>query len=75
MRHEAALASWGPWRGEGFEARDLGIDAATAGLAGARVVRSRGASHTEPSRHEGELLFTFVLEARPSWSPTGDGPL
>ena len=62
VRHEVAAASWDPWREEGFEARDLGIAAATAGLAGARVVRGRGAAHTEPGEHEGELLFTFVLE-------------
>ena len=25
VRHEAAAAAWGPWRADGFEARDLGI--------------------------------------------------
>ena len=61
VRHEAATASWGSGRGEGFESRDLGIAAATKGLASAHVVRGRGASRFEPSRHDAEMLFTFVL--------------
>ena len=44
VRHVAAAAAWQPWRRPGFEARDLGISAATAGLAGARVVRPDGSS-------------------------------
>jgi quercetin dioxygenase-like cupin family protein len=62
VRHEARGASFGPWRAEAFEARDLGIGAATSGLATAHVARGRGARGTQPSRHRGELLFTFVLE-------------
>jgi quercetin dioxygenase-like cupin family protein len=73
VRHEAALASWSPWRGEGFEARDLGIDAATRGLAGAHVVRSLGASHTPATRHEAELLFTFVLAGKALLQSEGNG--
>lgn len=62
VRHEAARAPWHPWRFAGFECRDLGIAAATAGLAGARVVRPMGTDRTAESRHGGELLFLFVLE-------------
>jgi quercetin dioxygenase-like cupin family protein len=40
-----AVGSWQPWRWPGLEARDLGVAAATAGLAGARVVRAAGSSH------------------------------
>ena len=61
VRHEAALARWQPWRLEGFECRDLGIGAATRGLAGARVVHPAGTRRPQPSTHDGELLFSFVL--------------
>lgn len=62
VRHVAADAPWAPWRLAGFEARDLGIDAATAGLAGALVVRRVGPGVPAPWAHEGELLFLFVLD-------------
>lgn len=39
VRHVAAEATWSPWRMDGFEMRDTGIAAATAGLAGVRVLR------------------------------------
>lgn len=67
VRHEAARAAFAPWRVPGFEACDLGIAAATAGLAGAHVVRRhRGPSRNEASdvpldEHSAELLFSFVL--------------
>jgi len=61
VRHEADAATWGPWRSEGFEARDLGIAAATGGVATAHVVRWRGPGNPQPSSHDADLLFTFVL--------------
>jgi quercetin dioxygenase-like cupin family protein len=61
VRHEAASAAWCPWRSEGFEARDLGIAAATHGLATAAVVRGRGACAVL-HRHHAELVFTYVLD-------------
>jgi quercetin dioxygenase-like cupin family protein len=60
VRHVAASASWSPWKTAGFEARDIGIAAATGGLAGVRVVRSSGAASGTIS-HDGEFLFFFVL--------------
>jgi quercetin dioxygenase-like cupin family protein len=60
-RHEAATATWHPWLAD-FECRDLGIGAATDGLAGARVVRRVGTRETPASSHDAELLFRFVLE-------------
>ena len=68
VRHQASRAAWTPWRVPGFEARDLGIAAATGGLAGAQVVKWRGRASgrsgaDQPlSAHDAELLFTFVLE-------------
>jgi len=61
VRHEVADASWGPGRIDGFESRDLGIRAATSGLAGASVARWRGAAEPRLCHHDAELLFTFVL--------------
>jgi quercetin dioxygenase-like cupin family protein len=62
VRHIAANASWHSWRLPGFMARDIGIAAATDGLAGVRVIRADGPSHAAASAHNGELLFLFVLE-------------
>ena len=73
VRHEAARAPWVPWRAEGFDARDLGMAAATSGLAAAHVVRGRGASGTEASRHDAELLFTFVLDGAATLHCDGPG--
>ena len=67
VRHQASRADWAPWRVPGFEARDLGIAAATRGLPGAQVVRrARGRpglpGADAPLRtHDAELLFNFVL--------------
>jgi mannose-6-phosphate isomerase-like protein (cupin superfamily) len=61
VRHVAAGAALSPWHVPGFVARDLGIGAATAGLAGARVVRSDGTTATPALRHGAEFLFLFVL--------------
>jgi mannose-6-phosphate isomerase-like protein (cupin superfamily) len=66
VRHVATVAAWVPWRwlgreASGFEARDIGIAAATWGLAGARVVRADAGARTSIASHDGELLFLFVL--------------
>jgi mannose-6-phosphate isomerase-like protein (cupin superfamily) len=53
---------WQPWHRGGFEARDLGIGAATGGLAGARVVRPTGDPSTERLAHDTEFQFLFVLD-------------
>ena len=60
VRCVAQNANWSPWRIPGFEARDTGIAAATKGLAGAWVIRTEGV-HSGSIRHDGELLFFFVL--------------
>ena len=62
VRHEVAAASWSPGRIDGFESRDLGIGAATNGLAGASVARWRGDAPPRLCHHDAELLFTFVLD-------------
>jgi quercetin dioxygenase-like cupin family protein len=59
LRHRACEANWGPWRLDGFEARDTGVAAATNGLAAARVVKSNSAVAAGGSA--GDLLFLFIL--------------
>jgi len=61
LRHEAAKAPWRPWRFPGFETRDTGMSAATAGLADARAIRARGAAATPRWTHGGEFQFMFLL--------------
>jgi mannose-6-phosphate isomerase-like protein (cupin superfamily) len=64
VRHIAKDARWSKWptlKSDGFESRDLGIDDATDGLAGVRVVRATNAARTETASHKGEFFFLFVL--------------
>ena len=63
VRHIAASARW--HAAGAFEARDIGFNAATAGLASARVVRVRGGAAPPPriaARHDAEFDFMFVLK-------------
>lgn len=64
VRHIAASAAWSPWRLDGFEARDIGIAAATDGLAGVKVVRALPSTGSAAMSvvHGGEFLFFFVLQ-------------
>lgn len=73
VRHEAAGAAWQPWRLAGFECRDTGIGTATAGLAGARVVRPRGARPRQACAHDAELVFLFVLRGSLALEHEGGG--
>ncbi|HEX8790439.1 MAG TPA: cupin domain-containing protein [Polyangiaceae bacterium] len=61
VRHEAAAATWAPWRVDGVEARDLGIAAATKRVAGAWVLRASGDRTARASSHPAEMLFGYVL--------------
>jgi mannose-6-phosphate isomerase-like protein (cupin superfamily) len=60
VRHSAATAPRAPWRADGLIARDLGIGAATRGVAAAVVVEARTAAAAS-LRHDGELCFGFLL--------------
>lgn len=67
VRHIAADAQWQPWDRPGFDCRDTGIGSATAGLAGARVVRPNGMPvPAAPSVHSCELQQWFVLDGSAS---------
>ncbi|MCI0390684.1 MAG: cupin [Acidobacteria bacterium] len=60
--HRARGARWGPWRLDGFEARDTGIAAATNGLASSRVVKANSTITAMANGHACELLFLFFLQ-------------
>ena len=62
VRHQAKSAPWKPMRFDGLEARDIGIAAATNGLAGVRVLRTTTAINFMQPAHIGEFLFWFVLQ-------------
>jgi quercetin dioxygenase-like cupin family protein len=64
VRHVAATATRLPWRCAGWDCRDTGIAAATAGLAGVRVARPHGAVETPRASHGGELSFSVVLSGQ-----------
>lgn len=75
IRHDASVATWHPWRVEGFEHRDIGIGAATDGLAGARVVRpvAGAAASSGLAVHDAEFVFLFVLRGSVAFEHRGDG--
>ena len=75
VRHEADKADWYPWRFEGFDYRDLGIEAATHGLARVRVAKSADATDPggQQAVHDGEFLFLFVLSGQGSLTVEGQG--
>jgi len=60
--HILNKAKWEPWRIEGFEYRDTGINEATRGVAGvhiARIVNADAAPQLQS--HDTDILFTFVM--------------
>jgi shikimate kinase/quercetin dioxygenase-like cupin family protein len=71
--HQAATATWQPWRADGFETCETAIATATTGLARVRTVRPVGSNTTTAvlAPHDDELLFWFVL--RGSVAVTIDG--
>ncbi|KAI9010538.1 RmlC-like cupin domain-containing protein [Hyaloraphidium curvatum] len=74
VRHVADGAAWAPWRAPGFEARDLGIGAATDGLAGARVVRPTAGAASAPLVAAGELCLHVVLDGTVTLERDGQKP-
>ena len=61
--HVAKVAAWQPWRLAGFNFRETGINRATNGLASVHVaVFTDAGAKPQKSRHDADILFTFVLE-------------
>lgn len=61
--HKLKEAIWKPWRIDGFEYRDTGINNATKGIASvqvARVIRTNAKS--QQISHDTDILFTFVMQ-------------
>lgn len=72
-RSEVAKAVWRPWRLRGFEARETGIGAATAGVASVQVARAAGPAEGEVTSHTSDILFTFVLSGEVTLRGEGQG--
>ena len=64
LRHRASSAVWSPSSSPGFESRDFGMQAATGGLASARVLRATGAGDGSWLQHQGEFKFLYVLNGK-----------
>jgi len=60
LHHVAAGASWTPWHG--WEAQATAMRDASGGLVDVRTLRPGAAPVIEVPRHDGELVFGFVLE-------------
>jgi len=71
----AADTPWTPHGDIGFEARETGMAAATAGLADARTLRAAAASGFTAPPHAGEFLFGFVLDGGVTLDCRGAHPL
>ena len=70
VRHQVKDATWAPWRIDGFEFRETGICDGTQGVASVQVARANGGT-PKPTRHDSDILFTFILEG--SMTLTGEG--
>jgi quercetin dioxygenase-like cupin family protein len=63
VHHKAETASWRPFRVPGYESRDTTIAEHTGNVAGVHVIR-RGEGEAVWTRHDSDILFTFVMEGR-----------
>jgi quercetin dioxygenase-like cupin family protein len=72
VHNEGAKAAWGPFRIPGFAARDTTINAGTKGVASVMVARPDG---TAPwTRHQGDILFTYVMAGEMTLEGEGKDP-
>lgn len=71
VHHTVSSAQWQPWGVPGFEYRDMGIAAATHGLATVHVVRATGDALPQRISHDAQFCFTFVLQGTFEGSFTG----
>lgn len=60
LRHVASDTPWTAF--QSGEAQEIALRPATCGVAEARTIRPAGSSGMEFPRHDGELMFGFVLE-------------
>ena len=72
--HQLKNAIWKPWRIDGFEARDTGVNAATFGLASVKIIRPLVTnSKSQWTHHTTDILFTFILEGSLELEAVGEG--
>jgi quercetin dioxygenase-like cupin family protein len=73
VHHKAEGAVWAPFRIPGFTSRDTTISENTKGVAAVHVVRK--SSETAPwTRHNGDILFCFVMEGAMTLEGEGKDP-
>lgn len=72
VHNVGADAVWGLHRIPGFESRDTTICTNTKGVAGVEVVRPAGVAPWV--RHEGDILFTFVMSGQMRLEGEGKDP-
>jgi len=72
VHHVAREARWKAHPMQGFEARDIGIAAATKDLADARVLRVKSPCAAQSLRHQGEFRFLFVLQGSAALNSKGE---
>ncbi|GHC48530.1 hypothetical protein GCM10007315_08190 [Gemmobacter tilapiae] len=70
--NEGAKGSYGPFRLPGFTARDTTIHAATKGVASVMVARPKGPAAW--TKHQGDILFTYVLQGEMTLEGEGKEP-
>jgi len=73
--HKVTEATWEPWRIEGFEYRDTGINVATKGVASVQIARLFN-TKTKPQlhSHDTDILFTFVMQGEMKLLADGQEP-
>ncbi|OZA07403.1 MAG: cupin [Rhodobacterales bacterium 17-64-5] len=76
VHNVGSTGSFAPFRIPGFEARDTTINAGTNGVASVMVARPTGEkSGPAPwTRHEGDILFTFVMSGEMTLEGEGKSP-
>ena len=73
VHNVGAKGVWDKHRLAGFEARDTTINAGTKGVAGVLVVRPSGDA-PQWSKHQGDILFTFVMSGNMTLEGEGKDP-
>lgn len=73
VHHKAEHARWQPFRVPGFQSRDTTIAEHTENVAGVHVVRKAGGDGAW-TRHDSDILFTFVMEGRVVLEGDGRAP-
>jgi len=72
VHNEGAKGSFAPFRIPGFNARDTTINAGTRGVASVMVARPTGPAPW--TRHDGDILFTFVMSGAMTLEGAGKDP-